>query len=309
MHLHLPIEQLVQRLGTAFQFGFATEAKELLPEGEEFLLNASHRGLHVLARNEEALALPRDVLLDVYGPSLRIDAPRVRLIEGVQVQEPIMHVRISLQTRFKDPVKGSLLRRGAVSAEEFFLGRNLPLAVCACDRHRRAGGDHHGRQVVRRVVRADVPADRPAVADLHVRDLRCDLGEDRAGVLHVARCDHLRVGRHGAELEPVGRLRDRAEVLQGAEIDQHVDLNPGATRIHPYLGRVCSFYPRHAIPIGVEAIERPLRRRREVELAVSSLRVGDERLEAGVLPQTVRKLPRACGRQANGCDGAEHDVG
>jgi|SRR5688500_5095800 hypothetical protein len=59
MHLHLPIEQLVQRVGTAFQFGFATEAKELLPEGEEFLLNASHRGLHVLARNEEALALPR----------------------------------------------------------------------------------------------------------------------------------------------------------------------------------------------------------------------------------------------------------
>jgi hypothetical protein len=86
MHLHLPIEQLVQRVGTAFQFGFATEAKELLPEGEEFLLNASHRGLHVLARNEEALALPRDVLLDVYGPSLRIDAPRVRLIEGVQLR-------------------------------------------------------------------------------------------------------------------------------------------------------------------------------------------------------------------------------
>ena len=43
MHLHLPIEQLVQRVDTAFQFGFATEAKELLPEGEEFLLNASHR--------------------------------------------------------------------------------------------------------------------------------------------------------------------------------------------------------------------------------------------------------------------------
>ena len=56
MHLHLPIEQLVQRVGTAFQFGFATEAKELLPEKEEFLLNASHRGLHVLARNEEVRA-------------------------------------------------------------------------------------------------------------------------------------------------------------------------------------------------------------------------------------------------------------
>ena len=108
MHLHLPIEQLVQRVGTAFQFGFATEAKELLPEKEEFLLNASHRGLHVLARNEEALALPRDVLLDVYGPGLRIDAPRVRLIEGVQVQEPIMHVRISLPTQYRESVKRAM---------------------------------------------------------------------------------------------------------------------------------------------------------------------------------------------------------
>ena len=119
MHLHLPIEQLVQRVGTAFQFGFATEAKELLPEGEEFLLNASHRGLHVLARNEEALALPRDVLLDVYGPSLRIDAPRVRLIEGVQLQEPIMHVRISLPTQYRESVKRAMRRRGAGAREEY----------------------------------------------------------------------------------------------------------------------------------------------------------------------------------------------
>jgi|SRR5687767_11380683 hypothetical protein len=119
MHLHLPIEQLVQCVGTAFQFGFATEAKELLPEGEEFLLNASHRGLHVLARSEEALTLPRDVLLDVYGPSLRIDAPRVRLIEGVQVQEPIMHVRISLPTQYLESVKRAMRRRDAGACEEY----------------------------------------------------------------------------------------------------------------------------------------------------------------------------------------------
>lgn len=108
----------MQRVGTAFQFGFATEAKELLPEGEEFLLNASHRGLQVLARNEEALALPRDVLLDVYGPSLRIDSPRVRLIEGVQLQEPIMHVRISLPTPYRESVKRAR-RRGAGACEDY----------------------------------------------------------------------------------------------------------------------------------------------------------------------------------------------
>jgi predicted membrane GTPase involved in stress response len=119
MHLHLPIEQLVRREGTPFQFAFAVEARNLLPEGEEFLLNASHKGLRVLARNEDGLAAPVETLRDVYGASLRIEAPRVRLIEGVQVQEPIMHVRISLRTQFGELVKRAMRRRGALPSEEY----------------------------------------------------------------------------------------------------------------------------------------------------------------------------------------------
>lgn len=119
MYPHLPIEQLLQREGTPFQFAFATEARELLPEGEEFLLNASHKGLTVLGRNEESLAVPVEALREVYGPSLRIEAPRVRLIEGVQVQEPIMHVRISLRAEFREPVKRAMRRRGAGACEEY----------------------------------------------------------------------------------------------------------------------------------------------------------------------------------------------
>jgi predicted membrane GTPase involved in stress response len=119
MYLHLPIEQLVRREETPFQFAFATEAKDLLPEGEEFLLNASQKGLHVLARNEEALGAPLEALREVYGQRLRVEAPRVRLIEGVQVQEPIMHVRISLRTHFRDLVKRALRRRGVGPSEEY----------------------------------------------------------------------------------------------------------------------------------------------------------------------------------------------
>jgi predicted membrane GTPase involved in stress response len=119
MNLHLPIEQLVRREGTPFQLAFATEAKDLLPEGEEFLLNASQKGLHVLARNEEALVTPLEGLREVYGPTLRVDAPRVRLIGGVQLQEPIMHVRISLRTQFGDLVKRALRRRGVGLSEEY----------------------------------------------------------------------------------------------------------------------------------------------------------------------------------------------
>jgi predicted membrane GTPase involved in stress response len=123
MHPDLPIEQLVRRRGMAFQFAFATEAKELVPSDDEFLLNASHRGLRVLGRNEEALARPLVALRDAYGATLEVEPPRVRLIEGVQVQEPIMHVRVSLPTEFREPVKRALGRRGAALGEEYVRGR------------------------------------------------------------------------------------------------------------------------------------------------------------------------------------------
>ena len=119
MHPDLPLEQLLRRAGMAFQFAFATEAKALLPREDEFLLDASHRGLRVLGRNEEALARPVAALHDVYGESLEVEPPRVRLIEGVQVQEPIMHARISLPTQFREPVKRALRRRGAALCEEY----------------------------------------------------------------------------------------------------------------------------------------------------------------------------------------------
>lgn len=119
MHPDLPIEQLVRRTGMAFQFAFATEAKELLPRDDEFLLNASHKGLRVLARNEEGLARPVAALRDVYGGSLEVEPPRVRLIQGVQVQEPVMHVRISLHREFREAVKRALRARGATPCEEY----------------------------------------------------------------------------------------------------------------------------------------------------------------------------------------------
>jgi translation elongation factor EF-G len=77
----------------------------------------------VLARNEDGLAEPVDVLRDAYGPSLEVGPPTVRLIEGVQVQEPIMHVRISLETRWLEAVKRALLLRGATLEEEYARSR------------------------------------------------------------------------------------------------------------------------------------------------------------------------------------------
>jgi hypothetical protein len=119
MYLDLPLEQLVKRRGAAFQFAFATEAKELLPSADGFAVTASHKGLHVLARDEEGLVQPLLVLRDVYGESLDLAPPRVRLIEGVQVKEPIMHLRISLRVEFRAAVKNALRMRGATLTEEY----------------------------------------------------------------------------------------------------------------------------------------------------------------------------------------------
>jgi predicted membrane GTPase involved in stress response len=118
-YLHLPIEQLVRRTDTRFQFGFATEAKEVFPENEDYLLSASRNGLHILGKSEEALASPVEILREVYGPRIEVEPPRVRLIGGVQLQEPVMHVRISLEKRFADAVRRAMQRRGAAPQEEY----------------------------------------------------------------------------------------------------------------------------------------------------------------------------------------------
>lgn len=119
MYPDLPIEQLMRRKDTRFQLGFATQAKQLVPQRDEYLLSASHNGLHLFARNEDGLAAPVGLLREVYGPDLDVQPPRVRLIEGVQVQEPIMHVRISLKLRYADLAKRALDARGAMLTEEY----------------------------------------------------------------------------------------------------------------------------------------------------------------------------------------------
>jgi len=76
MNFDLPIEQLVRRVDTRFQLGFATEAKERLPASDAFELNASPRGLHVLARNEDALVEPVSALRGALARASRWGRPR-----------------------------------------------------------------------------------------------------------------------------------------------------------------------------------------------------------------------------------------
>jgi hypothetical protein len=116
MFLELPIQQLLRRKDTRFQLGFAREAKRLVPERDDFVLDPSRQGLRVLGRNEDALRIPVELLGDVYGPKLEVQPPEVRL---AQAHEPVMHVRVSADTRFLRAVKDLLCRRGAALQEEY----------------------------------------------------------------------------------------------------------------------------------------------------------------------------------------------
>jgi hypothetical protein len=128
MNFDLPIEQLVRRTDTRFQLGFATEARERIPGGDGFLLAASRKGLRVLARNEDRLAPPLEILREAYGPALEVGPPTPRLMEGVQVREPIMHVRIALPGAGSLPaVKRALLARGASLEEQYVRSRHAVL--------------------------------------------------------------------------------------------------------------------------------------------------------------------------------------
>ena len=73
----------------------------------------------MLGRNEEALASPVEALREAYGPRLAVEPPRARLIGGAQLQEPVMHVRISLEKRLAGEVKRAMERRGAALEEEY----------------------------------------------------------------------------------------------------------------------------------------------------------------------------------------------
>ncbi len=123
MRPDMPIEQLVRRKDTRFQLGFGAEARARIPEKEEFALQPSRNGLLVLARNEESLAPPVDLLQEIYGSNVEVAAPRVRLIGGVQVKEPIMHVRISFEARYLDAIARAMLGRGTSPCEEYARGR------------------------------------------------------------------------------------------------------------------------------------------------------------------------------------------
>jgi hypothetical protein len=128
MYNEYPIEQLARSTTTRFQMGFARMTMHLVPEFKEVALEPSERGLRILAANETALGLPAEVIRQIHADEVRFDAPQVRLLHGVVVQEPIMWVRAAVARTYTEAVILDLVGRGADIEEVDWLA--APSVVC-----------------------------------------------------------------------------------------------------------------------------------------------------------------------------------
>lgn len=105
------IERLARRRQARGQFHFASEAKALIPARADFLLAKSHRGLHLLGRDEHSLRVPVGVLRAAYGSNVTI--------QPHAAGEPVMEVRIGVERKYLATVRSALRRRGANPSEEY----------------------------------------------------------------------------------------------------------------------------------------------------------------------------------------------
>ena len=112
-HPEYPLEQLASRKSTRFQHGFARMTMHLLPYFKDAVLAACDKGVLILAASELALALPTEVLRQLYADDVLMGEPRVRLLPGDTVEEPVMCVRAAVPRASAEPVVHDLIRRGA----------------------------------------------------------------------------------------------------------------------------------------------------------------------------------------------------
>ena len=112
-----PIEQLARSSRTRFQLGFARMTIPLLPRLDDVAFEPSSQGLKILAASELALAMPGEIIRQLHADQVEMGAPRVRLLYGDTVREPIMWVRVSVREADAEAVVQDLVKRGAAIEE------------------------------------------------------------------------------------------------------------------------------------------------------------------------------------------------
>ena len=93
------------------QFDFALEAKALLPKERRFLAAKSHRGLHLIAREREALDAPLGSLRDAFGARIEV--------QPVGGAEPVVQTTIGLEMRYAAHVNRAIRAHGGSPGMEY----------------------------------------------------------------------------------------------------------------------------------------------------------------------------------------------
>jgi predicted membrane GTPase involved in stress response len=117
MYYEYPIEQLARSPTTRFQMGFAKMTMNLMPTFEDVVLEPSVQGLKILGASEMALASPGEVIRQIHSNEVELREPRVRLLYGMKVREPVMWVRASARHKYAEAVVQDLVTRGAAIEE------------------------------------------------------------------------------------------------------------------------------------------------------------------------------------------------
>ncbi|HUP29417.1 MAG TPA: hypothetical protein VM122_04530 [Usitatibacter sp.] len=125
MHYQFPLQALARGRHCESQFEFAKQARSVVKESDEFLLEPMLDGLAIFAANEDALAPPVRLLGEIYGRQIELGAPSVRLIVGEPMQQPVMAVRVRAKRQHTSAVLGALWQRGVKLLEECVRGREF----------------------------------------------------------------------------------------------------------------------------------------------------------------------------------------
>lgn len=130
-HAEYPVEQLVRSRSTRFQRGFARMSMHLAPPLRDVLLEADDDGLHILAANELALALPCEVVRQMHAGDVDIGAPQVRFLDGATLQEPVMGLRAAVPQPQTEAALHELIARGACIDEVDWCARKPTIRAWA----------------------------------------------------------------------------------------------------------------------------------------------------------------------------------
>ena len=117
MHYDYPIEQLARSAKSRFQMGFARMTMHLLPTFEDIVLEPSFQGLKILGAHEIALAMPGEMIRQIYADEVELREPRVRLVYDTAVREPVMWIRASAPYKHAERIVQDLVARGAAIEE------------------------------------------------------------------------------------------------------------------------------------------------------------------------------------------------